>query len=64
MTELKPCPFCGTDRLTFIVPYEAPGMVKLVHNKSARGCILDYWHSGVFDDKEQAIEYWNRRVKG
>ena len=62
MTELKPCPFCGTDRLTFVDSYEFPGMVKMVHNKSTGGCILDYWHSSVYDDKEQATEWWNRRV--
>lgn len=63
MTELKPCPFCGTDRLAFVDAYEFPGMIRLVHNKSMRDCILDYWHSNVFDDKEQATEWWNRRVK-
>lgn len=54
--ELKPCPFCGTP-------------VEVDEDKFIRGdslfrieCMGCGIHSGAFDDKNELIEVWNRRV--
>ena len=50
MTELRPCPFCGSDRL--------------LHTGGARvwvSCIACYGEGPVLRDKSAASEAWNRR---
>ena len=58
--ELKPCPFCGGE-----------GKVgKSIHCPSVVGDIQCFIHcqkcdleTGLFNDKEAPVVYWNERVK-
>lgn len=59
MTELKPCPFCGSDDVDLVnasLDGDNWGVV-------CRDC--DVWMDNRLEDmtKEQAIELWNRRKK-
>ena len=58
--ELKPCPFCGSDDV-YLVNASSDGNEWGV---VCRDC--DVWADNRLMDmtKEQAIELWNRRVKG
>ena len=60
MTELEPCPFCGSHGDNIYVDefwerYEEPYFVKC---NRCRAC------GPYAGTKEKAIENWNRRVKG
>lgn len=58
MSDLKPCPRCGGKS-------EIINEVKLGSKAFDVFCIkcgLQTW--GYFESKEEAIEYWNRLVKG
>ena len=59
MTELKPCPFCGGEA-TFggsehVKPYDKPYWYVVCFN-----CGASVYGN---EDKEKAVEAWNRRVK-
>lgn len=51
MTELKPCPFCG-------------GEAKVIESKGLYwvACMKCCASADVIDDRDKAIEAWNRRV--
>ena len=65
MSELKPCPFCGSDRIQFNVegyfqPWEREG-IKLWYRCSCHdcGCGTDF---GSALDMNKATREWNRRA--
>jgi Lar family restriction alleviation protein len=61
MADLKPCPFCGSDRVDYI-PIEEQNYDDHVEGFIlCRGCGFS---SDVFFDFEIAEEKWNRRDGG
>lgn len=59
MNELKPCPFCGGEAEIICVPdYSRNACVWLV--KCKKSCC----HQMPFQSEHDAVEAWNRRVKG
>lgn len=62
MSELKPCPFCGTNVIVTEKPFK-PGYYKIVgyHDEN---CVFAnmLWMEYAYPDKETLIEDWNRRV--
>jgi len=52
MTELKPCPFCGS-KAEIYQDYEGSWTIE---------CTVCFARSWPRKDKEQAIEAWNRRA--
>lgn len=62
MTELKPCPFCGSEDVEPALDEFAPEGHKVdwwvVH---CNRCSAEY--RNIHCDKEGVIEGWNRRVK-
>ena len=57
MEELKHCPFCGSKQ------------VEVRHIKdrwsvgcSTTDCICRLWYMRQYNEKEKAVEAWNRRV--
>ena len=71
MSELKPCPFCGSENV-FLVDFskgeqsdECNGNWAVVHNSRDEdlGCILAGTHGRFYQFKSKCIEAWNRRVK-
>lgn len=59
MTELKPCPFCGSDSVTTITG----GVLGNSYSVTCMDCHV--WVDHIEDrmSEEEAIELWNRRVK-
>lgn len=59
MTELKPCPFCGSTDV-YILHHGTKGE----HSITCKDC--NVWVDHMFDgmSKEEAIVLWNRRVNG
>lgn len=56
-TELKPCPFCGSDaKLEQHYPYMQRRIVSKICCTKCRA------NSGIWGMKNKAIEAWNRRV--
>jgi Lar family restriction alleviation protein len=54
MSELKPCPFCGSKYLGIIAPVEKAYQVQ---------CGDCYASASVEQTKKKAIAAWNRRAK-
>ena len=54
MGELKPCPKCGNDRLSFIIGVVVPKFAVLCEECGEE--------TDFFDAKDKAVEAWNRRV--
>lgn len=64
MAELKPCPFCGSDRIQFVVeghfqPWAGEGM-QLWYRCSCHDCGGGTDFGSALDMKKAATE-WNRR---
>lgn len=61
MNELKPCPFCGGEAYICKenIPYHPTSYAVDCGNDR---CDVDP-STDFFEDKEKAIEAWNRRVK-
>ena len=55
MKKLKPCPFCGNHRLSFITGAATPQFAVLCEECGQT--------SGWWDTQNKAIEEWNRRAK-
>ena len=66
MAELKSCPFCGSDRIQFIVhgyfqPWDNERMRLWYHCSCYDcGCAMD---EGDCTNMEKAIKVWNRRTE-
>ena len=60
MTELKPCPFCGSNDVHLLNAACPEGDQWSV---TCKDC--NVWVDHMFDamSKEEAIELWNKRVK-
>lgn len=54
MTELKPCPFCGSE--AYVIIRDVDDWTPWIRCK---GCGVE---TDCFDSAEEAIEAWNRRV--
>lgn len=59
MSELKPCPFCGSDRVAYI-PTEEQNYED--HLEGFIYCHSCGFSSDVFLDEHIAAGYWNRRA--
>ena len=59
MIELKPCPFCGDDRVN-VIEHEYN---YLLNSYGCRcfNCKTESYQ--FFDSRKEAIEAWNRRAK-
>lgn len=65
MAELKPCPFCGSDEILFMVeghliPWEDKGL-QLWYRCHCYNCGVDGRDTSS-KSVERAIEAWNRRA--
>jgi hypothetical protein len=74
--DLKRCPFCGGEAITFQIPENTPEEMAehpkwewrdagcwVVGCHKDHGCIGNFNHKAmVFFDEEEAIEAWNRRA--
>lgn len=63
--ELLPCPFCGSEAITFQIPdespYRHPGL--WVVGCETEDCFGNYNHvTMVFSSEETAAEAWNTRA--
>ena len=54
MTELKPCPFCGSEKITYFLSFTGIYMVK------CRDCEALVSFPGKVE-KDDCIKAWNRR---
>lgn len=54
MSELKPCPFCGTEARTMYVEDLGEWIAFCYYC----GCTMEY-----YDSEESVIKAWNRRVQ-
>ncbi len=68
MSELKPCPFCGSPGVLeggdFIGGWnERTGPRPYKVECTNLWCIASYMIGAVFETKEEAMEAWNRRVE-
>lgn len=63
MTELKPCPFCGSKAKIFDTMdgewYVSCSQSEYQETGIICSCIPSTW---IYDTKEDAIEAWNRRA--
>lgn len=57
MTELKSCPFCGSEA-SLHDGEDAPFKYRIICKNSDCLCMTDAWIT-----KEEAIETWNRRAE-
>lgn len=64
MSVITPCPFCGSDKLTWIIPAYSRRVTPMCEDCEARG------PSGTVKDvtdrdlvNAQAISLWNQRVQ-
>ena len=55
MTELKPCPFCGSNAT---LKYPREGELGYSATITCNKCHVEMWAAS----KEEVIEMWNRRV--
>lgn len=65
MSDLKPCPFCGSDKILFIVegnfkPWENEGL-RLWYRCHCYNCGIDGGDTSR-ESMKKAIEAWNRRA--
>ena len=64
MTELKPCPFCKCPVTLFVSIYGIHGAkdyYALAH-PDGTDCIIDGMVTSSYEDKDELIQDWNRRV--
>ena len=64
MEELKPCPFCGSNKIQFLIsghfqPWDSDGM-KIWYRCSCYECGVEM-DSGMSTTMEKAKNEWNRR---
>lgn len=59
MTEIKPCPFCGSEA-TF--RYKE-GLDTWIVECSNTSCPASYMIGMDYDTQEEAVEVWNRRAE-
>ena len=64
MEELKPCPFCGSDKIQFLIsghfqPWDGSGM-RLWYRCACYECGSEM-NSGMATTMKEAIKEWNRR---
>lgn len=52
--KLKPCPFCGNEYISVV-----PAAHKCVYWCKCEECGVS---TNCLDDKQKAIDFWNRRV--
>ena len=57
MSELKPCPFCGSDNVHLAFYHSKENGSKAV--VECRDC---YCSSGYYNDLHEAVEQWNKRT--
>jgi Lar family restriction alleviation protein len=60
VTKLKPCPFCGK-KIASLQEFGGTGYYQVICVITDGGCGSS---SGAYEDLEEPIEEWNRRVKG
>lgn len=65
--KLKPCPFCGSDKIMFAIegyfkPWENTGL-ELWYRCHCYGCGADGMDTGMCKDMKQATKNWNERVE-
>ena len=60
MIKLKPCPFCGSDRVEFMPDEEQPCEIATTGFIWCHGCDFT---SDSFYSETKAAEAWNRRVE-
>jgi len=60
MTELKPCPFCGSEAELIVGRHTPTGneYTPRCTNKSCPGRVTKKWL-----DRQQAVDAWNRRAE-
>lgn len=59
MTELKPCPFCGSDKLEILMP---PRIILLDKTYGCRVFCLNCGGTTGYRTRKDAIDLWNRRA--
>ena len=64
MEELKPCPFCGSDKIQFLIrghfqPWDGTGM-NLWYRCACYECGAET-NSGAAQTMKEAAKEWNRR---
>ena len=62
MEELKPCPFCGSEKVKLIRPQVISG--EYVYGVTCVNCEIGINRNGFmfFSDWKEATAAWNRRV--
>ena len=59
MIDLKPCPFCGSEAEM----RNTRGLRTWIVECSNPSCPASYMIGNDYETKEEAIEFWNRRVQ-
>ena len=59
MTELKPCPFCGSKASLHEKPAKQAWIVECTNGT----CPASYMIGWDYETEKEAIEAWNRRAK-
>ena len=62
---IKPCPFCGCPVKVFVSIYGVHGAKDYyaIAHPDGTNCIVDGMETSSYNDKEELIHDWNRRVK-
>lgn len=65
MTVLKPCPFCGRPVIVFVSIQGVHGASDYyaIAHPDGTDCIVDGMQTSSYEDKDELIRDWNRRVK-
>ena len=62
LSELKPCPFCGSENVSTNTVEPPPGFGELIPIRYGVFCSTCFGGNRYYNTEQEAIAAWNRRV--